>query len=173
MLTDSRARLSRLSSEDDRVQGYLDSFRKTLWLSIEHALSGTNTFDMLEGPLVGLISNIHSLGSPELAEDMSAHLTITKSLLDELNQTKTSDGNTFASNIAIFYVMTRDAIRVQLRQQIADETSHLKNISRKMKHLKVSSEEQEVKYEAVVEFICLSEKTIRQLEDNLARSRRS
>lgn len=84
---------------------------------------------MLEEPLVGLISNIRILGAPELAEELSGHLMVVKSLLDEFNQIKTSNRDIFAADVATFNVTTRDVIWVQLKQQIADETARLENIS--------------------------------------------
>lgn len=67
---------------------------------------GTNTFTMLKVTLVGLINNIQALGSPELADDLSAHLAVVKSLLSELNWIRTFDQNVFAVEIAAFYVVT-------------------------------------------------------------------
>lgn len=119
---------------------------------------------------MGVISNIGSLGAPELAEDLSTHLSIVKSMLDELHQTITSDGDAFVAKVAASYVMARDATRVQLRQQFADEAVRLKDISRQIEKLTASLERQEVKYEAAAKFFHLFEKTRRWLEESLARS---
>lgn len=89
----------------------------------------------------GLISNIHSLDEPELAEDLSIHLTVVKSLLNEHNQTTISNEDAFVTKVAAFYVTTRDATQVQLRQQIADEIACLENISQQVEQLTVSLEE--------------------------------
>lgn len=69
---------------------------------------------------MGMISNIRALGAPQLEEDLFGHLALAKSLLDDLNQTKTSNPDTFAVDVAAFYITTRDVIQVQLKQQIAD-----------------------------------------------------
>lgn len=70
---------------DALVQIHLDFFHITLWLGIEGDLLGTNTLAMLDGPLEGLITNIRSLGTSELVDNLSTNPAIVKSLLDELN----------------------------------------------------------------------------------------
>lgn len=78
--------------EDALIQIHIDCFCKTLWLSVKCALSGANTFTMVEGSLVGLISNIHSFGMPEVAGDLSVHLTVVKPLWRSLTKQRLQMG---------------------------------------------------------------------------------
>lgn len=82
--------------------------------------------------MVGLISNIRTLGAPKLAGHLPDHLAIVKALLDEIDQTMTFDQDAFPARVIAFYVTSRDALRVQLKNQITDETAHLENTSWEM-----------------------------------------
>lgn len=115
----------------------------------------------------GLISKINSWVAPKLAEALSTHLTIVKSVLDKLDQVAASCRDTFVAKVVASYITTRDTIRVQFEQQIMDEIAHLEGTSQHLERLTASLEGQEVKYEVVVKFIHLSEESIRRLEESL------
>lgn len=92
-------------------------------------MSETDTFAAWERPLRGIISNIDSMGTPELAEDLTAHLTIVKFVLDENDRMTTSVRDVFVAQVAASYITSRDTIRVQLSKQIADETAYVEDAS--------------------------------------------
>lgn len=60
--------------------------------------------------------------------------------------------------------------QVQLKQQIADDTARLEDISLQIKQLTATLGKLAVKHETGVRFVHLSEETIQQFEESLARS---
>lgn len=95
--------LSRLATEDRLIQCSLDLFRDALGIRARDILAGRESFEKQERTLTSVIGVVRSLDESILADTLSAHLEIIKSLFVQLDRLKHSGRDVLMAELVASY----------------------------------------------------------------------
>lgn len=130
--------LSRLASEDRLIQRSLDLFRDALWSHARDILAGRESFEKLERTCTNVIGIVRALDESMLADTLSAHLEMIKSLFAQLDRLKHSGRDVLMDKLIASYTQAQERDQARLALQITSETTGIWEMSHEIEQLEAN-----------------------------------